>query len=152
MNNKRKATWDRLKQQMTAKRTKPDATRKTKGSSAPHEIIVQRLASEPDNKQTFRPVQPREFVEFPYKELTIANLKKACATHFALPSTICDCARVKQGTFCYKCKANSPHKTFTHDVLIFLNIGYRDTDIVMPISLGVSGAFCYRTRRQHNQY
>jgi hypothetical protein len=25
---------------------------------------VQRLTAEPDNKQTFRPVQPREFVEF----------------------------------------------------------------------------------------
>ena len=90
MNNKRKVTWDRLKQQMSNKRTKPDAARKTKSSSAPHEIIVQRLASEPDNKQTFRPVQPQEFVDFPYEEITLANLKKACATHFAFPATMCD--------------------------------------------------------------
>ena len=50
MNNKMTVmvTWDRLKQQMSNKRTKPDAARKTKGSSAPHEIIVQRLASELD--------------------------------------------------------------------------------------------------------
>lgn len=90
MSTKRKATWDRLKNQMNDKRTKPDAVRKNKGSSAPHEIIVQRLASEPDNKQTFRPVQPRVFVDFPYEDLTIVNLKKACAAHFALTATICD--------------------------------------------------------------
>ena len=90
MNNKRKATWDRLKQQMTAKRTKPDATRKAKSQSAPHEIIVQRLTSEPDNKQTFRPVQPREFAQFPYEEFTLENLKKAYATHFGLSSAMCD--------------------------------------------------------------
>ena len=88
MNNKRKATWDRLKQQMTAKRTKPDATRKAKSQSAPHEIIVQRLTSEQDNKQTFRPVQPREFAQFPYEEFTLENLKKACATHFGLSSAM----------------------------------------------------------------
>ncbi|CAB4043326.1 Hypothetical predicted protein, partial [Paramuricea clavata] len=90
MSNKRKATWDRLKQQMANKRTAPDANRKAKGSSAPHKIIVQRLASEPDNKQTFRPVQPREFVDFPYEDLSLANLKKACAAHFALPAMTCD--------------------------------------------------------------
>ena len=90
MNKKRKETWDRLKQQIGNKRSATDSNRKSKSSSAPHEIIVQRLASEPDNKQTFRPVQPREFVEFPYEELTLANLKKACATHFSLPATTCD--------------------------------------------------------------
>ena len=90
MNKKRKEAWDRLRQQMGNKRAATDSNRKTKCSSAPHEIIVQRLASEPDNKQTFRPVQPREFVEFPYEELTIANLKKACASHFSLPATTCD--------------------------------------------------------------
>ena len=39
----------------------PDPRGKGKGNksgSAPHELIVQRLASEPDNKQAFRPVQP----------------------------------------------------------------------------------------------
>ena len=90
MNKKRKEVWDRLRQQMGNKRAATDSNRKTKCSSAPHEIIVQRLASESDNKQTFRPVQPREFVEFPYEELTIANLKKACASHFSLPATTCD--------------------------------------------------------------
>ncbi len=90
MNKKRKETWDRLKQQMGNKRSATDSNRKSKSSSAPHEIIVQRLASEPDNKQTFRHVQPREFVEFPYEELTLANLKKAWATHFSVPATTCD--------------------------------------------------------------
>ncbi len=107
MNKKRKETWDRLKQQIGNKRSATDSNRKSKSLSAPHEIIVQRLASEPDNKQTFRHVQtrptswtnlldnkqtfrPREFVEFPYEELTLANLKKACATHFSLPATTCD--------------------------------------------------------------
>jgi hypothetical protein len=90
MNNKRKSTWDRLKQQMGNKRAATTTPRTTKGSSAPHEIIVQRLASEPDNKQTFRPVQPREFVNFPYEELSLVNLKKACASHFSLTAATCD--------------------------------------------------------------
>ena len=51
--------------------------RKKKGS-APNEIIVQRLASEPDSKQTYWPVQPREFVDFQYEDLSLNNLKKAC--------------------------------------------------------------------------
>ena len=61
-----------------------------KGGSAPHEIIVQRLAAEPDNKQTYKPMQPREFVNFEYEDLTLANLKKACAAHFNLPPSTCD--------------------------------------------------------------
>ncbi len=61
-----------------------------KGGSAPHEIIVQRLAAEPDNKQTYKPVQPREFVNFEYEDLTLANLKKACVAHFNLPPSTCD--------------------------------------------------------------
>jgi hypothetical protein len=77
MSNKRKATLDRLKQKMANKRTAPDVNRKTEDSSATHEIIVQRLASEPDNRQTFRPVQPREVVDFQYGDLSqryISNL------------------------------------------------------------------------------
>ena len=76
---------------MTAKRTKPDAIRKAKSPSAPHEIIVQ--TSEPDNKQTFRPVQLQEFAQFPYEVFTLENLKKACATHFGyhLQCAMCLC-------------------------------------------------------------
>ena len=39
-----------------------------------HEITVQRLASELDNKQTFKPVQSREFVELPHKYLTLWDI------------------------------------------------------------------------------
>ena len=47
---------------------------------------TQRLSSEPDNKQTYRPVQPREFVCFDFNDLTLVNLKKACADHFNVPT------------------------------------------------------------------
>ena len=63
---------------------------KTKKGSAPMEVIVQRLASEADSKQMYRPVQPREFVEFLYEDLSLTNLKKACAVHFNLPVSTCD--------------------------------------------------------------
>jgi hypothetical protein len=43
--------------------------KKKSGLTAPHKIIVQQLASEPDTKQTFRPVQPMKFVNFEYEEL-----------------------------------------------------------------------------------
>ena len=58
------------------------------------------LASEPDNKQTFRPVQPREFVPFPYEDLTLANLKKACADHYSLPASLCDVLVTNKGPSC----------------------------------------------------
>ncbi len=57
---KRQALWEELQGKMAAKRTKIDANRpKNKTGSAPHEVIVQKLSSEPDSKQTYRPLQPR---------------------------------------------------------------------------------------------
>ena len=101
--NKRQTVWNRLQDEMTAKRKRPDPRGKGKGKksgSAPHELIVQRLASEPDNKQTFRPVQPREFVAFPYEDLTLTNLKKACADHYSLPASLCDVLVTNKGPSC----------------------------------------------------
>ena len=117
MNKKRKETRDCLKQQMGNKRSATDSNRKSKSSSAPHEMIVQRLGSEPDNKQTFRPVQPCEFVEFPYQELTLANLKKACATHFSLPATTCDILVSNKG----------PSTTNVECITLFLNMKTKST-------------------------
>ena len=91
--NKRQTVWNRLQEEMKAKRKRPDPRGKgksKKSGSTPHELIVQRLASEPDNKQTFRPVQPSEFVAFPYEDLTLTKLKKACADHYSLPASLCD--------------------------------------------------------------
>ena len=99
---RRQETWDRLNREMSGKRTKSgDAMsgRKKKGS-APTEIIFQRLASEADSKQTYRPVQPREFVEFPFVDLSLNNLKKACATHFNLPVGTCDILVSNKGPSC----------------------------------------------------
>jgi hypothetical protein len=85
---KRQAAWNKLKEQMSGKRTRNDVSRKNKNWSTPHEIIVQRLASEADNKQTYRPVQPREFVDFEFEDLSLVNIKKAsCAVHFNLPAS-----------------------------------------------------------------
>ena len=101
---KRKAVWDNLAKKMSAKRTANTApghkaAGKTKGP-IPHEIIVQRLASEPDNKQVYKPIQPREFVSFDYEEMTLLNLKKACAAHFKVPHTTCDVLVTNKGPSC----------------------------------------------------
>ena len=101
--NKRQNVWNRLQEEMKAKRKRPDPRGKgksKKSGSAPHELIVQRLASESDNKQTFRPVHPREFVPFPYEDLTLANLKKACADHYSLPASLCDVLVTNKGPSC----------------------------------------------------
>ena len=58
---KRQNLWNRLQEDMKIKRSRPDPRGKgknKKSGSPPHELIMHRLASEPDNKQTFRPVQP----------------------------------------------------------------------------------------------
>ena len=44
-----------------------------KAGAAPHQLVVQRLSAEPDNKQTYRPVQPREFVCFEFGDLTLTK-------------------------------------------------------------------------------
>ena len=79
-----------------------------KSDSAPHELIAQHLASEPNNIETFRPVHPREFVPFPYQDLTLENLKKACADHYSLPASLCDVLVTNKGPSCmntnkYRC-------------------------------------------------
>ena len=98
---KRKPVWDNLAQKMSAKRTAKDG-QKTSGKTpnAPSELIVQRLSSKPDNIQTYKPIQPREFVSFEYKELTLLNLKKACASHFNLPYATCDVLVSNKGPLC----------------------------------------------------
>ena len=109
---RRQDTWDRLQAEMSSKRVKAaDATsgaRKKKGS-APNEIIVQRLAWEPDSKQTYRPVQPREFVDFQFEDLSLNNLKKACAAHFNLPMSTCDILVLNKGPSCSNI-AQTPHR------------------------------------------
>ena len=75
---RRQDTWDPLQSEMSSKRVKAadamSGARKKKGS-APNEIIVQRLASEPDSKQTYRPVQPREFVVEPATNYSTVDVK-----------------------------------------------------------------------------
>ena len=83
---------------MSKKRS--DTTARSKKGSAPHELVVQRLAAEPDPKQTYKPVQPREFVRFEFEELTLGNLKKACASHFNLPASTCDVLVSNKGPSC----------------------------------------------------
>ena len=98
---KQQAAWNKLKEQMSGKRARNDVSGKKKNeSTAPHEITVQRLASELDNKQTYRPVQPREFVDFAFEDLSLANIKKACALHFNLPASTCDVLVSNKGPSC----------------------------------------------------
>ena len=97
---KRNEVWDKLQGKMAQKRSNQQGTwaRNTKGSL--RELVVQRLTAEPDNKQTYRPVQPREFVEFSFDDLTLENLKAACAAHFSLPQRTCDILVSNKGPSC----------------------------------------------------
>ena len=61
--------WQELNAKMVAKKKKTSGRGKGQGVSV-RELVVQRLTAEPDNKQTFRPVQPREFVQFEADDLT----------------------------------------------------------------------------------
>lgn len=98
---KRNQVWKALEEKMSNKRTQ-QAIRPRKGAkgTAPSDIIVQRLTAEPDNKQTFRPVQPREFVEFSRDDLTLENLKIACAEHFGYPVSSWDVVVSNKGPSC----------------------------------------------------
>ena len=75
--------WKALQEKMSNKRAQQAGTRARKGA-APSDIIVQRLTAEPDNKQTFRLVQPREFVEFSNNDLTLENLKMLARNTLAI--------------------------------------------------------------------
>ena len=94
--------WKALQEKMPNKRTQQAIRLRkgAKGTAAPSDIIVQRLTAEPDNKQTFRPVQPREFVEFSSDDLTLENLKIACAEHFGYPVGSCDVLVSNKGPSC----------------------------------------------------
>ena len=94
--------WKVLQEKMSNKRTQQAIRPRkgAKGTAAPSDIIVQRLTAEPDNKQTFRPVQPREFVEFSSDDLTLENLKIACAEHFGYPVGSCDVLVSNKGPSC----------------------------------------------------
>ena len=94
--------WKALQEKMSNKRTQQAIRPRkgAKGTAAPSDIIVQRLTAEPDNKQTFRPVQPREFVEFSSDDLTLENLKIACAEHFGYPVGSCDVLVSNKGPSC----------------------------------------------------
>ena len=75
--------WKVLQEKMSNKRTQQAAqARKGAKVMALSDVVVPRLTAEPDNKQTFRRVQPREFVEFSSDDLTRENLKIACVEHF----------------------------------------------------------------------
>ena len=98
---RRQLLWDELQAKMSGKRTKTDAHNKQRNKgSAPNEIVVQKLSSEADSRQTYRPIQPREFVEFAYEDLTLTNLKDACATHFNFPAASCDVLVSNKGPSC----------------------------------------------------
>ena len=68
------------------------------------EIIVQRLSSEVQGKvQKYARVGPREFVSFPYEDITFKNLKDACRKHFEsrIPEhMVCDILAGDHGHSC----------------------------------------------------
>ena len=95
--------WQELNAKMVAKKNKTSGRGKGQGVSV-RELVVQRLTAEPDNKQTFRPVQPREFVQFEADDLTLDNLKMVCAVHFGLPVKTCNILVLNKGPSCTNIK------------------------------------------------
>ena len=94
--------WKALQEKMSNKRSQQGTRprKDAKGTAAPSHIIVQRFTAEPVSKQTFRPEQPREFVEFSNDDLTLENLKIACAEHFGYPVGSCDVPVSNKGPSC----------------------------------------------------
>ena len=68
------------------------------------ELVVQRLSSSVSGKaQKYSRVGPREFVSFPYEEMTINNIKYACEKHFSSVTAsglVCDVVAGDQGPSC----------------------------------------------------
>ena len=82
-------------------------TRAGKGKddkSCKDKLTVQRLSSEVAGKQQkYTRIGPREFVDFSGRELTIANSKEACTSHFASKigaGMVCDILAGEQGPSC----------------------------------------------------
>ena len=120
---------------MSDKRTQ-QVTRPRKGGkgTAPSEIVVQRLTAEPDNKQAYRPVQPREFVEFSSEDLTLENLKIACAEHFGYPVNSCDVLVSNKGPSCTNIN-QIPHrkdKVSKRLVVYWENCQMHQIDLIRP--------------------
>ena len=69
-----------------------------------NELIVQRLRSEVAGKeQKYTRIGSREFVDFSGRELSIANIKEACTSHFASKigaGMVCDILAGEQGPSC----------------------------------------------------
>ena len=64
------------------------------------EIVVQRLSTEPKaSTMKYSREGTREFVEFPYDELTIDNIKLSCKEHFK-ENKQCDVLASDQGPSC----------------------------------------------------
>ena len=92
--------WQDLNAKMVAKKTTNRSGRGKGQKQSVRELVVQRLTAEPDNKQTFCPVQPREFVQFEADDLALDNLKITCAAHFGLPVSTCDSLVLNKSPSC----------------------------------------------------
>ena len=102
MDTKRQQAYLNLHDKVSEKRQKAGNAqqRKKSSGSAPNELIFQRLATEPDPKQTYKAIEPRKFVPFEYEEMTVNNIKKACASHYHLPLSSCDILVTNKGPSC----------------------------------------------------
>lgn len=85
---------------MAEKRTRNSDRKNPKNKQSPQQVTVQRLTAEADTKQVYKPMQPREFVEFDYEDFNLSNLKKACARHFDYPVSTCDILVSNRGPSC----------------------------------------------------
>ena len=90
--------------EMERKRVRTRAGKCKDEKSCKGELTVQRLSSEVVDKQPkCTRIGPREFLDFRGRELTIANIKEACTSHFASKTRagmVCDILTDEQDLSC----------------------------------------------------
>ena len=90
--------------EMKRKRVRTRAGKCKDEKSCKDELTVQRLSSEVVGKQPkCTRIGPREFVDFRGRELTIANIKEVCTSHFASKTRagmVCDILTEEQDFSC----------------------------------------------------
>lgn len=94
--------WQKFKDKMKNKRM--GRKKEDTGKPVTKELTVQRLSQEVAGKaQKYLRMGPREFVSFPFDELSIKNIKRACEEHFAPhvgSEMTCDILAGDQGPSC----------------------------------------------------
>ena len=125
--------WEGFEKQMKAKR-EVNCKRRLKGQTPKKvdQLTVQRLSSDVSGKaQKFSRIGPREFVPYPYGDLTLTNIKKACEDHFLSQLKMqveCDVLAGEQGPSC-KTLDQIPNLKLIHVRFVGTTMKYSSKDL-----------------------